>query len=355
MHEKGFPEILDGRRVLFITPSNIGYIRNKQEKTLLEKRALRVDVIAPKDTRDVTPTSVFRVLGIAFRVLLRGAGDCDAVFIGGLPQLIVPFTLFLFRKKPLIIDFFISLYDTLVCDRNAFSPRNPLSALLRALDRFTLARADRVIVDTAEHARYFAREFGVDARKMSVLYLEADPDIYYPRVVPRPEDLKDKFIVFFFGAMNPLQGVDVIFRSAQLLKGEKNIQFVIVGPVDKTADARLVSDMSNVRIAADWLPQTEIAQLIATADVCLAGHFSAEIPKARRVIPGKAYAYLAMDKPVILGDNPANRELFSEGFRNIHFVTMGDPEALAELIRRLGAAREQARGAAQPASPEGTQ
>lgn len=337
MSQESFPEILKDRRVLFITPSSIGYIRNKQEKTLLEKTARRVEVIAPKDEHAVTPTGVLRILAINLRVLLHGTRGCDAVFVGGLPQLILPFTLFLFRRKILVVDFFISLHDTIVSDRKLVSPRNPVSNLLRALDRFTLARADRVVVDTGEHARYFAAEFGVDARKMTVVHLEADRDIYYPREAKRPDDLRDKFIVFFFGAMNPLQGVEVIAGAARLLEKQEKIVFVIVGPHDKTGDPRLFSGLANVRLAAKWLPQTEVAQHIAMADVCLAGHFSAAVPKAARVIPGKAYSYLAMEKPVILGDNPANRELFSETSRNIHFVRMGDPAALAELILRLAA------------------
>ena len=53
--------------------------------------------------------------------------------------------------------------------------------------------------------------------------------------------------------------------------------------------------------------------------------------KAKRTIPGKAYIYEAMKKPMILGDNLATHELYSED--NMHyFVEMGNAEALTQKI-----------------------
>ena len=54
--------------------------------------------------------------------------------------------------------------------------------------------------------------------------------------------------------------------------------------------------------------------------------------KAKRTIPGKAYIYSAMNKPMILGDNEAVRELYSESDEGIYFTEMGNPQKLAELI-----------------------
>jgi glycosyltransferase involved in cell wall biosynthesis len=213
------------------------------------------------------------------------------------------------------------------------------------LDRKALTGADRVIVDTREHAAYLSRMFGVDPDKMTIIYLEADKQIYYPRNVARPRDLGDKFVVFFFGAMNPLQGVEVIMESARILEERGNIVFIIIGPYEKIRNFELYSKLKNVRFAARWLPQAEIADYIATSDVCLAGHFNAGVEKAARVIPGKAYSYLAMERPVIFGDNPANRELFSTDandvhfMKNVHFVKMGDPTALTDKILELAGER----------------
>ena len=331
-------KITDGKKVLFITPSDADYIRNRQEINILQKSARHLDIIAPKDTHGVSPTGIMRILSIDLRVLAANIKKYDVIFIGGIPQLIVPLIQFRLRKKVLIIDFFVSIYDTLVHDRQILSPSNPLSRILKMFDRKALAAAHQVIVDTCEHAAYFSRMFGVDQGKMTVIYLEADKQIYYPRNVNRPRDLRDKFIVFFFGAMNPLQGAEIIMESARILAERENIVFIIIGPFEKVRNFELYSKLKNVRFAARWLPQEEIADYIAMSDVCLAGHFNAAVEKAARVIPGKAYSYLAMERPVIFGDNPANRELFSTGAKNVHFVKMGDPAALADKILELAGA-----------------
>jgi glycosyltransferase involved in cell wall biosynthesis len=333
-------KITEGKKVLFITPSDIDYIRNRQEMNILKESAQHLDIIAPKDIHGVSPTGIMRILKINLKVVAVNIKKYDVIFIGGIPQLIVPFIQFKLRKKMLIIDFFISIYDTLVHDRQLLSPLNPLSIILKLLDRKALAVADHVIVDTREHAAYFSGMFVVDSDKMTVIYLEADKQIYYPRNVDRPHDLIDKFVVFFFGAMNPLQGAEVILESARILEERGNIVFIMIGPYEKIKNFGKHSKLENVKFAARWLPQAEIADYIAMSDVCLAGHFNAAVEKAGRVIPGKAYSYLAMDRPVILGDNAANRELFSAGNKNVHFIKMGDPSALARKILELAGVRE---------------
>ena len=338
-----FSDLLENivsKRVLFITPSHVDYIRNRQEINVLQKSAQHLDIIAPEDISSVSPTGIMRILRINSRVAVANLNKYDIIFVGGIPQLIVPFVQWRSRKKVLIIDFFISIYDTLVHDRQVLSQSNPLSRLLEKLDRNALMVADHVIVDTREHAAYFSRMFGVDFDKMTVVYLEADKQIYFPRNVTRPNDLEDKFVVFFFGAMNPLQGAEVILESARMLEEHRNIVFIVIGPYEKIRNFERYSELKNVRFAARWLPQAEIADFIAMSDVCLAGHFNAGVAKAARVIPGKAYSYLAMNKPVIFGDNAANKELFSADTKNVHFVKMGDPKAMADKILELAGATE---------------
>lgn len=332
--------IIRGKRVLFITPSDVDYIRNKQEIRILQRAAGQLDVVAPTPAGSVEPTGIKRILQINLRVISACVKNYDVIFIGGIPQLLIPLAWMLCGKKTIIIDFFISLYDTLVCDRHVLSGKNPLAWFLKALDRHTLSRADYVVVDTKVHGAYFSHMFGINPDKMAVVYLEADRDIYYQRNMERPPDLRDKFIVFFFGAMNPLQGVEIILDAARLLEEHERVIFIVIGPYEKINGIKRYTGLSNVRFASRWLPQTEVADYIAMSDLCLAGHFSTVIPKASRVIPGKAYSYLAMRKPVILGDNPANRELFSDETENVHFVRMGDPEALASRILHLADAKQ---------------
>jgi glycosyltransferase involved in cell wall biosynthesis len=138
-------------------------------------------------------------------------------------------------------------------------------------------------------------------------------------------------VVLYFGSILPLQGVDVVLDAIRLMENDPDYRFVMVGPI-KDKD-RVIAD--NVTYY-EWLSQEELARSIADADICLAGHFNSNIEKAARTIPGKAYIYQAMERPMVLGDNPANRELFCETEGKIAFCEMGNARSLVEAIKRLG-------------------
>ena len=311
-----------GKRILYVATKNSDYLRLVQETELLRRGGNTVTVIS-SDKK-----SYFKRLLYVYRRLLSiDMNDYDMSFIGFAPQLVIPLFRRKLRKKPLIEDFFISMYDTLCCDRKKFGKNSFIGGILKLIDKRTLAAADLAICDTKAHGRYFCKEFGFPAHKMSVLYLEADKSIYYPREAPKNKD----FTVLYFGSVLPLQGVSVILKAIDLLKDESGLRFVFVGPLGN----KNKRTGENITEYINWLPQEELAEKIAGADLCLAGHFDGSIMKAKRTIAGKTYIYRAMDKPVILGDNPANHELYSEGDEGIYFCEMGSSEKLAELIKEI--------------------
>ncbi len=322
------------KRVFFVTLFHLEYIRIKQELSILNRCADAIHVLCDAPGDKVLPLSLKTIFRVNWRLLLSRTKSYDLFFISGLPQLIVPFILFK-PEKLVVIDFFISLYDTMVLDRKVVSAQSLLAKILKWLDKRAISRADLVIVDTEAHGNYLLNLLKEPVSKMAVLYLEADKETYHDRAIARPENLNNKYVVFFFGAMNPLQGVENILECAKRLSENSEVLFVLVGPYDKIPTFSKYKDLPNVLYAAKWLTQPEIADYIAMSDLCLAGHFNADIQKAKSVIPGKAYIYLAMNKPVILGENPANRECFSEANPNVHFVKMGDPEALKNKILHL--------------------
>lgn len=313
--------LVRNKRVVFVTTKNIDYIRNVQEIRFLEGHAGRLRVICSHRKNYAA-----RILEVWWKLLLAGR-RYDVVFFGFAPQLVAPFFL-KYSDKEIIIDFFVSVYDTLVNDRKKFSMRGPVARMCHLVDDYVIKRADWVVTDTRADARYFIREFDGDARKFKTVYLEADRNIYYPRKQRKRGALADKFVVLYFGSILPLQGVDIVLGAIGLLKEEKDIFFQFIGPV---SDKYRTPVQDNVEYI-EWLAQEELAEYIANADLCLAGHFNSGIGKARRTIPGKAYIYSAMGKPMVLGDNEANRERYGSA-DNVLWTEMGNAEALAEVIR----------------------
>ena len=315
--------LCEGKRVLFAATKQRSYLRNVQELSLLKQAAARLDTAVSESPS--YPRRVLLVWGRLLAGLLHPR--YDVLFAGFSPQLVLPFLwLYRLRGSKVCIDFFVSVYDTLVDDRKKFSPRSLPARLCRWLDKATLAAADKVIVDTLADRDFFCVQFDKDAADVDVLYLQADTEIYRPLPARRPDG---RFVVLYFGSALPLQGVEVILDAAQRLEHLPWVHFVLVGPFEKAFSVR-PADHANAEFVP-WLDQPDLAPAIAGADLCLAGHFSGSIGKASRTIAGKTYIYRAMGKPVILGDNPANRELFRED-ADTFFVSMGDGAALAACI-----------------------
>lgn len=314
---------LKGKKILFITTKNLDYIRNTQEINLLREHSSKVTIIGSNSKRYIR-----RIFHVYLKLAIMPMKSFDVIFVGFAPQFIIPFFGFKFKNIYLIIDFFISFYDTLVFDRKKFKDNSFISTLLKWLDTKTIKSADCVISDTKAHGAYFIDEFGLEEQRLKVLYLEADKEIYYPRKSIKPETFKEKFIVLYFGTILPLQGIDIILQAIDILRNEEDIHFILIGPISPIQK----KEGKNTVEFIEWLSQEELAKYISYADLCLAGHFNKEINKAKRTIPGKAFIYELMNKRMLLGENAANKELYDENRCNVVFTKMGDANDLAEKI-----------------------
>ncbi|MDO4742984.1 MAG: glycosyltransferase [bacterium] len=315
---------LKNKKILFITTKNTEYLRNVQEINLLSQDN-SVTVVGYNDK-----SYIKRLLKVYFRLCFMSFKKFDLVFIGFAPQFILPLFNLRFRKKQITIDFFISVYDTLVFDRKIFKQNSIPAKLCKWLDKKCIHSAHTIICDTNSHGDYFATEFMVEREKINTLYLEADTSIYKKQLCKKPQHLSDKFVVLYFGSVLPLQGIDVVLKSAENVCAHKDIVFYFIGPLKPEQK----TPAQNNFIHIDWLPQEKLAEHIGWADLCLAGHFNSQINKAKRTIPGKAYIYEAMEKPMILGENSATHELFHPDEKHF-FVEMGNPEKLSEKILEI--------------------
>ncbi|OFV67493.1 MAG: group 1 glycosyl transferase [Candidatus Syntrophoarchaeum caldarius] len=301
------------------------YTRNRIIIKGLKKNG--VDVVECNDRSQI----FFRYLKLIKKHL--SIADYDVMIVGESGQPIMPLGKILskMRKKHLIFDPFISLYDTSVFDKKSVKEGSIKASILYYLDRYSCYLADIVLTDTDQHAKYFNEEFGVPITKMRTVYIGADSDIFYPRDSEKEDDT---FKVVFHGSFLPLHGISYIIKAAKLLENEHSIQFEIIGKgqtydVDLALSKKL--DVKNI-IFKNWMPFKVLPKHIAKADVYL-GIFG-DTNKAKRVIPNKAYEVIAMKKPLITGDSPAIREAFTNR-ENVLLCEMANPESLANAILEL--------------------
>ncbi|MBS7576264.1 MULTISPECIES: glycosyltransferase [unclassified Enterococcus] len=316
--------MLKHQSILFVTTKNKDYIRNVQEIKLIQKFAKGTIIIS-----EASDFYLLKLLKIYFKVLIKLCfGRFQTVFIGFSPQLLTPFFPFI-KKKVLIVDFFISLYETLVIERQIIKNKSFLAKWFFWLDGYTLRQAQWIIVDTQADALYFSKTFQIPLNKFEILYLEGDQSIYVPKSANR-KTRNGLCEVVYFGSILPMQGVEIILEAANLLRSQNKYQFTIVGPVLKKMKIS-PANYPNVNFIT-YLPQAELAILLNHSDLALGGHFNGSFDKANRVIPGKVFIYQLMQLPIILGDSTGNRELFPNETTFLHYVERGNAQALANKI-----------------------
>jgi glycosyltransferase involved in cell wall biosynthesis len=224
----------------------------------------------------------------------------------------------------MILDGFVSLDETLA-DRGIGAPASPMRTLARTIDRLAFRRVNRVIVDTAAHARRFAQEYGLQMDRAVITPVGAQeplPSLAAPlrradsgarprtRTTAPTGRVSPPLRVLYFGGFIPLHGVPVILDAARRLGPDAGVTFELIGDGQDAdeAERRLAAEaLHHVRLDRTWMPEGElVAHHIATADVCL-GIF-ADRPKTRDVVPAKLYLALACGRTVVTADTPAVRE-----------------------------------------------
>ncbi|MBU6997888.1 MAG: glycosyltransferase [Theionarchaea archaeon] len=308
-------------RVLFICGQKPTYVRNAM--ILKGLRQHGVDVLECCDLSSHYPVRYLKVLLKYF-----SKKDFDVVFAGFFGQPLVP----LIRKmtrKPIVFDAFLSAYDTICFDRKWVSPGSGAGKFCSWLDSVSCQSADAIILDTQAHIDYFVRTFNLDEARFHRVFVGADDSVFYPQNVQ-----PDQFTVFFHGTYRPLQGIEFIVKAAKELESSKDITFKIigVGPEHKRI-TRLAQKLhcGNIEFI-NWVEYHALPLHIARAAVCLGGHFS-ERGKAHRTIAGKTFQFLAMRKPVVVSENPANRELLDES--SAYFVEHASPKEIASAVLAL--------------------
>jgi glycosyltransferase involved in cell wall biosynthesis len=317
-------------KVLYISGREPIYMRNN-----LILKGLRLNGVEVVECTSCSNTYLQRYSESLIKFIKKYEKDVDLIFIGYLGQPIVPIIKSL-TNKPILFDVFLSMWDTLCFDRKITSPNSIIGKTAYLMDKVSCNLSDHIILDTKTHCKYFSETFNIEKNKFSHVFVGADDSKFFPLNIARKNT---EFRIFYWSTFHPLHGVEYIVKAAEILKDYEDIHFELAGrgmmhnKVKKMAEN---SKLKNITFTG-WVPLDKfydfVVNKIATSDICLGGHFS-EVDKGKRVISEKTFQFLAMKKPVIVGDNPANKELLTHK-ENALFVEHANPEDLAEKILEL--------------------
>lgn len=228
-------------------------------------------------------------------------------------------------RAPVVLDLFLSAYDTVVEDRRLCRPGSIGAWAMRELDVLACSSADLVLVDTPENAAYVATLTGLPAERFAWLPL-SDPHAGEGAL---PRSPASGLRVLFFGTGVPLHGLDVLVDAVAAAPG---VRLTIVGGTagDRAGAVRALGD--RVDVLSEFVDRRRLRELMARCDV-VAGVFGAG-GKAQRVVPWKVVIALAAGRPVITADTPAACG-WLEGSDAVWLSPAGDAVALAAKLREL--------------------
>lgn len=311
--------------ILFIATKDRDYSRLKILQASLEEDFELDCIYSP------APGYARRIIYAIKEFFKRIGKRYDVLFIGFFAQTVFPVIRpFWFGK--VISDCYISLYDSLIFDRQMYKPGSMMARFSYVLDWLLLRFSHLSLTDTPAHVNYLSKTYTISPERILDIPIGAD-ERFFPDLSGQPlaYDQEQPFCVLFFGGFIPLQGVDVILRAAALLKDEL-IEFTLIGEGQTYDDCRAMADELALKHVAflGWQKIDKLAAYAGEHHVIL-GIFG-ETEKTQRVIPNKAYEALSLGKPLITADTPAIRCLLQDG-RDALLCTCASPEALADRIR----------------------
>src|SRR6185437_14060496 len=233
--------------------------------------------------------------------------------------------------------FFVEITDLwpeVLIDFGMLSRRNPITWMLRSLEKFLYRRAERILMIWPRTEEYVQR-LGISPEKVVWLPHVAELSRYaalelYDGMVKNP------FTVMYLGTFNNSTGTWVVPEAAKLLRdrGVQNVRFVLVG--DGSTRNNLMERCQEYGLRdvefPGLVPKKDIARWMNQADAFLVSLKNVPLLKYG-ISLNKVCDYLASGRPTIFAGTP--------GYDPVQHANAGisvpgeDPEALADGIQQL--------------------
>lgn len=274
--------------------------------------------------------------GLIWRYFHAPAHDVVVIGYLGLIDVLMLWPFARLKRKAIVLDAFLSIYNTVVEDRCLLARSNLVAKMLWFVEWLGCHAADHLITDTCTHGQYFIDTYNLNAQKVGRVLVGVEPEIFRfndrsmePATVSRRTALR----VLFYGQFIPLHGVKTIIDAA-LACSDVAIQWRLIGRGQEADTIRRSLERNPVPNLdwIEWVPYEDLVMEIAKADICLGIFGGTE--KAARVIPNKVFQILAANKPLITADTPAIRELLPEQ-DYLDFVPQADAGALCRAVKKM--------------------
>ena len=215
---------------------------------------------------------------------------------------------------------------------------NPLLIRLSEwLERGLYRRADRVVINSPG---FFEHVHSRGARQVEVVPNGVDLTMFgkteKDQSLRRELGLAEGFLVLYAGAHGMSNDLETVLKAAEILQSEEDIHFVFLGDGKEKTNLMALAQQMKLRNLhfLPSIPKDQIASTLVQADVGLAILLAVDAYKT--TYPNKVFDYMAAGLPVVLAIDGVIRQVVEDAGAGL-FTQPGDPEALAEAVKRLAA------------------
>ena len=205
------------------------------------------------------------------------------------------------------------------------------------VERVTYKAADKIIV-ISNSMKQNILDKGVPEEKIEVISNWIDADSVKPvskednKLFEEFNIPKDKFIVVYAGNMGAAQGTEVILDTAEKLKDNTDIQFVIFGGGSGFENAKKAVEEKNLTnvIINGLLPQDRVPEVYSLGDIAL---ITCKKGSGTSAMPSKTWSIMACDTPIIASfDTDSELGVILKEANAGIAVEPGDVQALSKEI-----------------------
>lgn len=173
----------------------------------------------------------------------------------------------------------------------------------RKIERKTYAAADKIIVLGNTFKKNLVGK-GVPEEKVEVIYNWIDTETVLPacrkdnRLFDEFAVEREKFVVVYAGNFGASQGADVVIDAAEILKENKNIEFVIFGggpEFDGALKKAKEKNLCNLKINP-LLPVERVPEVYSMGDVAI---ITCKKGAGTSAMPSKTFSIMACNTPIV--------------------------------------------------------
>lgn len=206
-------------------------------------------------------------------------------------------------------------------------------------ERKYLPKADLVITVEEPLRKTYIEKIGIHPDRIITIPNTPSESIFNSKNIDQSilDRYKNNFVIFYAGKIDVLRGIYIVIQALPKLSQEiPNIRFVIAGKLAKNCDPIKEARKYGVEKYVDhvgWISVNKLPSYIAASSICT--HTPPVIrDETNQSVATKVYQYIAMHKPVIVGEAKLMYELIVKNGVGLS-IKNGDSEGYIDQVLRI--------------------